>query len=135
MEECNRNELLLYKIDLTSLRELPWTRRPTTTKEIEFWLHYEIGTRSWLSASYYSCPGIVSLSPTNSESVRVSNFTLISLTPFAFNCDRWKKKIFSFFFFRSLICEKLPKNLQFKISSRILKCAQDNSITRLNKMI
>lgn len=135
MEECNRNELLLYKIDLTSLRELPWTRRPTTTKEIEFWLHYEIGTRSWLSASYYSCPGIVSLSPTNSESVRVSNFTLISLTPFAFNCDRWKKKIFSFFFFSFLNLRETTKKFAFKISSRILKCAQDNSITRLNKMI
>lgn len=120
MEECNRNELLLYKIDLTSLRELPWTRRPTTTKEIEFWLHYEIGTRSWLSASYYSYPASFHLAQ---RTAKASAYRILPLyTPFAFNCDRWRKRNFFFFFSLNL----RPKNLHFgKISSRILKCAYD----------
>lgn len=123
MEECNRNELLLYKIDLTSLRELPWTRRPTTTKEIEFWLHYEIGTRSWLSASYYSYPASFHLAQRTAKASAYRILPLCIVHPSLLTVIDGEKEIF-LFSLNLLKKQETTKKFAFsKISSRVLKCA------------
>lgn len=66
-------------------------------------------------------PGIVSLSPTNSESVRVSNFTLVH--PSLLTVIDGEKEIF-LFSLNLLKKQETTKKFAFsKISSRVLKCA------------